>query len=216
MTSAVIEARLTQMEAALLALDRVAVSQMLVEGAASGSPLSHVENLIAPVLERIGAKWEDGQVSLSQVYMSGRLCEELVDTILPPSDLTRKSVPPMAIATLEDYHLLGLRIVYSALRSSGFAPLNYGRMDMDQLVARVKADGIRILLISVLMLPSALRVRQLRERLEAEGCRPKLVVGGAPFRFDEQLWKEVGADAVGHTASEAIAVVTRLSREKAP
>ena len=89
-------------------------------------------------------------------------------------------------------------------------------MDMDQLVARVKADGIRILLISVLMLPSALRVRQLRERLEAEGCRPKLVVGGAPFRFDEQLWKEVGADAVGHTASEAIAVVTRLSREKAP
>ena len=111
MTSAVIEARLTQMEAALLALDRVAVSQMLVEGAASGSPLSHVENLIAPVLERIGAKWEDGQVSLSQVYMSGRLCEELVDTILPPSDLTRKSVPPMAIATLEDYHLLGLRIV---------------------------------------------------------------------------------------------------------
>jgi methanogenic corrinoid protein MtbC1 len=203
------------MERALLSLDRVAVSRMLTETPPSDSPLSQIETLIVPVLERIGASWEDGRVSLSQVYMSGRLCEELVDTILPPSDSTRKSIPPMAIVALEDYHLLGLRIVYSALRASGYSLRNYGRADIDQLVAHVKADGIRILLVSVLMLPSALRVKELRKRLADAGCLPKLIVGGAPFRFDEQLWTEVGADAVGCSASEAIATVIRVSREMA-
>jgi len=209
MTAVITEARLIEMEGALLALDRVAVGRLL----AAASPLSHVEHLIVPVLERIGAKWEEGQVSLSQVYMSGRLCEELVDSILPPADFSRKSVPPMAIAALDDYHLLGLRLVYSAMRASGFALINYGRTDIAQLVQLVKADGIRILLISVLMLPSALRVGKLREALEAQGCHLKLVVGGAPFRFDENLWREVGADAFGNTASDAIAVVTRLCEE---
>jgi methanogenic corrinoid protein MtbC1 len=216
MVAALRESQLEDMERALLSLDRVMVSRLLAEGSTLGSPLSQVETLIVPVLESIGTKWEEGQLSLSQVYMSGRLCEELVDAILPPSDSTRKAVPPMAIAALEDYHMLGLRIVYSALRASGFSLQNYGRMETDQLVARVKADGIRILLVSVLMLPSALRIRQLRERLEAAGCRPKLIVGGAPFRFDEHLWQEVGADAVGSTASEAIAAVMRVSREMTP
>ncbi len=81
---------------------------------------------------------------------------------------------------------------------------------MDQLVAHVKRDGIRILLLSALMLPAALRIKTLRDRLLAEGCLPRLVVGGAPFRFDDALWLEVGADALGRTASEAVQAVTHL------
>jgi methanogenic corrinoid protein MtbC1 len=35
-------------------------------------------------------------------------------------------------------------------------------------------------------------------------------VGGAPFLFDDQLWQEVGADAMGKSASDAVAIVERL------
>ncbi len=132
-----VESQLEQLERALLALDRVAVSRMLSDICAASSPLERVERLIVPVLE--------------------------------------------------DYHMLGMRIVYSALRASGFTLTNYGRVDMDQLVARVRSDGIRILLLSALMLPAALRVKVLRDRLQAEGCLPRIVVGGAPFRFDDAL-----------------------------
>jgi methanogenic corrinoid protein MtbC1 len=197
----------------LLALDRVEVKRLLMEAAPTSSPMERIESLIVPVLERIGLGWDEGRVALSQVYMSGRLCEELVDLLLPPLDPARRDVPPMAIAVLEDYHLLGLRIVYSALRASGFALRNYGRCDLDTLAVRVKADGIRILLLSVLMLPSALRVKDLRSRLERDGCKTRIVVGGAPFRFDDRLWKEVGADAMGHTAADAVAAVNRLAED---
>jgi methanogenic corrinoid protein MtbC1 len=192
---------------ALLGLDRVGARRILMASQADASPMERVETLIVPALERIGNGWEDGGVSLSQVYMSGRMCEELVDSILPPDDQSRTDLPPMAIAVLEDYHMLGLRIVYSVLRASGYALQNYGRCALEELVTKVKEDKIGILLISVLMLPSALRVRVLRERLEQEGCKTRLIVGGAPFRFDSQLWREVRADAVGQTAQDAVTAV---------
>jgi methanogenic corrinoid protein MtbC1 len=38
-------------------------------------------------------------------------------------------------------------------------------------------------------------------------------VGGAPFLFDNQLWQEVGADAMGNSAAEAVTIVERLMGE---
>jgi len=49
--------------------------------------------------------------------------------------------------------------------------------------------------------------------LKARGANIKVVVGGAPFLFDEELWREVGADAMGRSASDAVAIVERLMGE---
>ena len=116
----------------------------------------------------------------------------------------------MAIAVLEDYHLLGKRIVYSTLRAGGFDLLDYGRAEVDELVNRIRRDGIEVLLVSTLMLPSALRVKDVRTKLDDAGEKVKIVVGGAPFRLDDQLWKEVYADAVGKNASEAVEIVKTI------
>ena len=195
---------------ALLAMDRVAAKRALGGPTAADARLDVVERLVVPSLERIGDLWECGEVSLSQVYMSGRMCEEMVDAILPPSDPRRVDQPPMAIAVLDDYHLLGKRMVYSVLRASGYELKDYGTLDAEALVSRVVRDGIVVLLISVLMLPSALHIKRVREALDRAGCRPFILVGGAPFRFDTELWREVGADALAGTAAEGVAVVRKL------
>ncbi|NPV87121.1 MAG: cobalamin-binding protein [Anaerolineae bacterium] len=200
-------------EEKLLALDRLSARQILEETLTEYSVLQAVEALIVPCLERIGSGWEQGRVALSQVYLGGRICEELVDEFLPPAAPQRIDQPPMAIAVLEDYHLLGKRIVYSCLRASGFELLDYGHASLEDLVLRTSKDRVRILLVSVLMLRSALRVKALREALEHLSPVPRLVVGGAPFRFDRNLWQEVGADAVGMNAAEAVEVVSRLIKE---
>jgi methanogenic corrinoid protein MtbC1 len=108
---------------------------------------------------------------------------------------------------LSDHHKLGKVIVYSLLRASGFDLLDYGTMEADDLVARVNKDKIEILLISALMLPSALKVKRVKEKLTDMGLDVKIIVGGAPFLFDDKLWKEVGADAMCRTASEVVPVI---------
>jgi methanogenic corrinoid protein MtbC1 len=145
--------------------------------------------------------------------MSGRICEALVEAVLPPSDPDRKHQPRSAIVTLSDFHMMGKRIVYSHMRASGFELFDYGRMDVDELVDRVLADKIRVLMISVLMLPSALKVADVCRRLKEAGLAVRVIVGGAPFLFDENLWREVGADAMGRNAAEAVTLVSEWMEE---
>ncbi|MCX7177616.1 MAG: cobalamin-dependent protein [Proteobacteria bacterium] len=201
------EKRVRQFQDALESLDKLRADQLFREALADLTPIQVVEQLVSPALELIGQAWNDGSIALSQVYMSGRFCEDLVERVLPPSDPDRKHQPRSAIVTLNDYHMLGKRIVYSVMRASGFELFDYGHMDVAELVTRCCVDRIRVLMISVLMLPSALRVREVREAFSERGVGIKIVVGGAPFQFDPNLWREVGADAVGRSAADAVSIV---------
>lgn len=198
---------------ALLSLDKIKADALFQRALSSHSPIEVVEQFVVPALEQIGLYWNEGSIALSQIYMSGRFCEELVEQVLPPSDPDRKHQPRQAIVVLNDYHMLGKRIVYSVMRASGFELFNYGRMDVDELVERVIADQLRVLLISVLMMPSVLKIRDVRNALDARGIQLKILVGGAPFQFDPQLWREVGADAMGLSAADAVAVVQHWAGE---
>lgn len=200
-------------EQALLSLDRLSVEEMAERAAGESGALRFLEAVLVPVLERVGRGWEEGRLALSQIYMGGRLCEEVVDGILPPAHPKRKSQPKMAISVLDDYHMLGKRIVYSVLRAGGFELSDYGRMGVDDLVSRAAEEKVRILLVSTLMLPSALRIRSLRDRLDQAGADVRIVVGGAPFLFDENLWKEVGADTMCRNASEGLKAVEQIMGE---
>jgi len=204
---------ITAFRDALETLDRIGAESVVNQARSELTPLQVVDQVVVPVLEQIGLAWEKGDLALSQVYMSGRICEELVEQVLPPSDPDRKHQPRSAIVVLCDYHMLGKRIVYSQMRASGFELFDYGRMDVDELVERALADKLRVLLISVLMLPSALKVKQVCARLKAAGAPIKIAVGGAPFLFDDRLWQEVGADAMGHNAAEAVNLVEAWMRE---
>jgi len=195
---------------ALLATDKIMALELISEVLDPNNPFAIIENLVVPSMEKIGTGWENGSVALSQVYMSGRIVEEIVDELLPSSDPKRKGQPKMAIAVLDDFHLLGKRIIYSILRASGYNLLDFGRVDVEELFDRVINESVKIILISTLMLPSALRVRKLKDKLDQVGSTVKIVVGGAPFRLDKDLAHEVGADATASNAKDTLTVIENL------
>ncbi len=195
---------------ALINVDRLSAKKIIDEHISKTHPIKLIEDVVVVALERIGTGWQDGIFALSQVYMSGRICEEIVDTILPPGAPDRKDQPKMAICVLSDHHKLGETIVYSLLRASGFELLDFDTVEVDDVVTQVKDNKIKILLISVLMLPSALKIKTIKKMLVERRLNTKIIVGGAPFRFDDQLWQEVGADAMCETASEAVSVVNKF------
>ena len=82
--------------------------------------MSFIEKIAAATLVRIGEEWEEGLISLSQIYITVKICEEIVDEVLPPASTKRKRQPKAAIVMHEDHLILGKRIVYTFLRSSGF------------------------------------------------------------------------------------------------
>jgi methanogenic corrinoid protein MtbC1 len=213
--AAPLEARRQQLREALESLDRARVEPVLAEALRTLEPVEALESLLIPVLARLGDDWCAGKVALSQIYMTGRICEDLVERLLPARPAEAGAPPRRAIAVLDDYHMLGKRIVLSVLRASGIAVLDYGRMSVQPLVERVLSDGIEQLLLSVLMLPSALEVKAVRAALARRGQRVRIAVGGAPFHLDPELWREVGADACGRSAADAVTIVRRWQAEPA-
>lgn len=198
------------MERALIALDRLLLRGIIQGLATRHRPSEIVDEYLTPALEDMGEGWHKGLYALSQLYMGIRLCEETIDELIPGAKGIRER-PRLAIAVLNDFHPLGKKIVAAHLRTAGYNVLDYGtRCQAKELVKKTQEDMIDILLLSSLMLPSALDVRKVREGLDALGARTKLIVGGAPFLFDDGLWKEVGADLMGHHAFEAVSLVKRL------
>ena len=197
-----------EFEQALLAVDRDGAQRILQAGAPR--PLSQrLDGIVVPAFDRLGHAWSHGTIALSQVYMAGRIVEELLGALRPPRAASAPE-PRVAIAVLEDHHLLGKRMVASILDAAGVDVADLGRTTVDELVERVRVGGYRLVLVSVLMLPSALRVRVLVEKLAALGRDVPVIVGGAPFRLDPTLAERVGARAYGATASDALQLVHRF------
>jgi len=202
-----------EFENALLAVDRSAARDVLLKGQKDFSVAQLAEHVISKAFERIGKAWDDGDIALSQVYVSGRIAEEVVGEISPPSEKLYVDQPIIALALLDDYHMLGKRMVSTILQASGFVVLDFGRVEADELVARVKAENVQILLISTLMLRAALQVKKTCDLLKSASPHTKVIVGGAPFRFDPELWREVGADAMGYNAADAVHLITDMMED---
>jgi methanogenic corrinoid protein MtbC1 len=192
----------------LVGIDRIGAEKIFNAVHEQGTVSRTVDQLILPALEIIGKGWEEGTVALAQVYMSSRICEELMAHVPPPANPKYPGHPRMGLAVLEDYHLLGKIIISACLRAGGYAFHDYGRVTPQELVRKIRDDSIEIVLISTLMLRSALQVKEVKRLLAEAGSSTRIVVGGAPFRFDPLLWKEVGADAMGANAVEAIAAIS--------
>lgn len=191
----------------LLALDRVTATRLITDHARDHGAVAAIDRVVSPALDAIGHAWDRGDASLSQVFVAARICEEAVAPILPDAGNSVDDQPRIAIAVLDDAHALGKRIVGSVLRAAGFGVHDYGASILAQPLAdRAVDDSIDLLFVSTLMLRAALQVRPLVDHLQAKGFRGRVVVGGAPFRMDDRLWREVGADAWGRTASDAVAV----------
>jgi methanogenic corrinoid protein MtbC1 len=203
------------LEDALLDLDQVAALRILEEAGGGKLSTQTLEYVVVPALQRIGEAWERGDAALSQLYMSGRLCERLIGSLDVVPVSFRPDQPCIAIGVLDDSHILGKKIVLQMLRSAGYQVRDLGaRLSIDDLVDAVRLHDVEVLVVSVLMLRSALKVSALRERLARHGPAPTLVVGGAPFRFDPALAGEVGADYAGNNASDILPIMAQIERAR--
>ena len=99
-------------------------------------------------------------------------------------------------------------------KANGYELIDYGHgISAEELISNVIEDGIKFLLISVLMYPSALRIKLISDTFKNQNIDTKILVGGAPFNFDNSLWKIVGADAMGKNASDSLRIIDNWLQE---
>jgi 5-methyltetrahydrofolate--homocysteine methyltransferase len=207
---------------ALFDTDKVAALRIIQEALDSGvSPEQVIFEVVIPGMERmIGGMISDNMVTLSQHFLASQIAEEMTDTLIPLFTTTPDVQGYVVIGTSHgDFHGLGKKIVTGCLKARMFQVADLGiNVAPERFVEAALSTNAQVIGISSMMIHTATsesgpkRVRQL---LKEQGLEEKLrvIVGGAPYRFHDNLFREVGADAWADTAAEAPAVVARLVQE---
>lgn len=180
-----------------------------------------VFNLVIPAVEAMMARIEkDPDSNLAQHFMTAQIAADVTERMLE-----KFTTPPQVIgrvvigAAHGDLHSLGKRIVIGCLKSLMVDVIDLGiNVSAEKFVDTAVAEHAQVIAVSAMMIHTAtsengsLRVRALlKERgLEAQ---IKLAVGGAPYRFDPELYRKVGADAWAPDGVTAAKVITQLIRE---
>ena len=176
--------------------------------------IKEVEMILVGSLNNIGLDWENGNVSLAQVYMSGKLCENIISELFPELEIETHKFPKVYTVVLDDYHVMGQKILNFLLKINGYEVIDLGYgISVDELVSNVKEMKIKYLMISTLMLRAALKIKEFTQKINEQNIQLTCIVGGAPFNFDKNLWKEVNANAMGVSTSEGIQILTKMISE---
>lgn len=200
-------------EQSLLSMNRDAASELIQDEFSGNNALHLIREIVMPALRNIELAWKNGNIPMSHEYQALGICEDIVNSIIPPGSPDRKKMPELAITTLGDEFLLGKQMVISCMKASGFDIHDYGTMPVHDVVDKVQEDKIEVILISTRMPDFAHKVRDLRDYFDKAGINTRIIVGGAPFLLDNKLWKEVGADSMAFDATEAVFQVYDIMME---
>lgn len=159
-------------------------------------------------------------VSLAQHFMAAQIASEVVDEMVPLFKKAPEIVGRIVIGTSQgDFHGLGKRIVSGCLKTLMIEVIDLGlNVAPERFVDEALAHDAQVIAISSMMVHTATgengcrRVRQLLKERALED-RIRIAVGGAPYRFDPELYRSVGADAWAENGIEAGRVISELIRE---
>ena len=144
---------------------------------------------------------QDPDVNLAQHFLTAQIAADVTEKMLAKFARPPELIGRVVIGTAAgDLHSLGKRIVMGCLRALMVEVIDLGvNVSAEKFVEAALEHNAQVIAVSAMMVHTAtgengaIKVRQiLRERGLED--RMKMVVGGAPYRFDNELYKTVGAD----------------------
>lgn len=211
--------------AALFDTDKIRALQIVDEALARGvTPETIIDDLVIPGIERmIGGLLSDELVTLSQHFLASQIAEEVTDRLIPRFTVSPSMKGTVILGTsFGDFHGLGKKIVGGCLKARMYRVIDLGiNVPPERFVQEALAHDADVIGVSSMMVHTATGEkgpRRVRTLLREQGLesRISLIVGGAPYRFHPDLYREVGADAWGESAGDAPQVIARLLGERRP
>lgn len=185
------------------------------------TPEDVVFKIVIPAIEQmVKAISENFDANLAQHFMASQIASEVTEEMLALFKTAPEVVGRVVIGTAEgDLHSLGKRIVSGCLKAQMIEVFDLGvNVAPERFVDEAVARDAQVIGISAMMVHTArgengcMKVRQILKERGLEQ-KIKIIVGGAPYRFDANMYKEVQADAWAEDGIVAGKVINDLIRE---
>ncbi|MEJ2749556.1 MAG: cobalamin-dependent protein [Anaerolineae bacterium] len=197
-------------------MDATGARHVIEEALNAGIPPGTIIlEVFCSVMDKFGEMQANLEITLSEIYAIARIGQATIEHLTSLLPATTHSAGTVVVGTIVgDFHGMGAKIVAIFLRVAGFEVHELGiNVSAAAFVDTAVEKNASVICASTLLLHTMDQIRAIRDILDERQLtnRIKLAVGGAPFNFDPELYKTVGADATGINASDAIEVVSRLA-----
>jgi trimethylamine corrinoid protein len=180
-----------------------------------------VFKVVIPAVEEMMSNiTKDPDANLAQHFMTAQIAAEVTEKMLLKFEHPPEIIGRVVIGTARgDLHSLGKRIVMGCLKALMVDVTDLGvNVPAEKFVEEALAHDAQVIAVSAMMVHTATGeggARRVRQILKERGLekRFKLVVGGAPYRFDNELYKTVGADGWASDGVNAGRVIVDLIKE---
>ena len=170
-------------------------------------PIKVMNDGIIPGIVEAGELWKTNDYFQTDIILCAeafRLAMEIVEPKISSSDLGSSGT--VIIGTVAgDMHNLGKIMVKATLRSGGFKVIDLGEdVPTETIIEKVKEIKPNILGLGCYMTTTMLEMKTIIGLLQNEGLRNdiKVMVGGVPTT--QEYADEIGADAWGKDAFDAV------------
>ncbi|HRD68368.1 MAG: cobalamin-dependent protein [Candidatus Competibacter sp.] len=177
-----------------------AVSAALTQGVKAEDIVFKI--VIPTVEEMMSMITKDPDANLAQHFMTAQITAEVTEKMLERFEHPPEIIGRVVIGTAHgDLHSLGKRIVMGCLKALMVETIDLGvNVTAEKFVDTAIAREAQVIAVSAMMAHTATgedgarKVRRLLKERGLERCC-KLIVGGAPYRYDTELYQSVGADS---------------------
>lgn len=211
-----------QFNEALLDTDRDRALKAVHDALHNGlSPEEIVFRVVIPSIDAmIKSISENFNASLAQHFVTSQIAAEVTEEMIPKFKKAKEVIGHVVIGTSPgDFHGLGKRIVTGCLKALTIDVTDLGlNVAPQRFVEEAVALDAQVIGISSMMVHTArgengcIKVRQILKEKGLED-KIKIIVGGAPYRYNPELFKIVQADAWADNGITAGMVITNLIRE---
>ena len=205
-----------ELEWALTSFDAAPASAVLAEAAALYPIEAVCEEVIGPMLVRVGERWHGGELSVAAEHFATAFVRRKLFALLDAHETGRGRGLIFTACAPDEWHEVGILMVSLFLVRRGFrvgylGP-NLTAVGLDEALRRQRPD---LLCISATSEASADRLQAIVEAVESlPPPRPRLAYGGQGFA-DPARRAAVRGVYLGPDASSAVATVERLLAESA-
>ena len=172
-------------------------------------PLDAVGKGLARGISKVGEDFGAQIIFLPELAMAADVMKQgaaILDERIKASGATRASYGKVVIGTIKgDIHDIGKSVVAAVMQANGYDVVDIGTdVDIDTFIDAVKESNADVLGMSTLLTLPLMEMEKVIMRLKELDMRDniKVIVGGCPVT--QEFADEIGADAVGFDAQDAV------------
>ncbi len=201
----------------LIAGDEFGAFQLLDGAMASGADAEELYlDLLAPVMVRIGQRWHDGEISISDEHLATSTAIRLVSRLGPRISSRGRNRGSVVLATVsDDHHTLPTALLRDLLKFRGYEVIDLGaNTPPESILERAQGTDELIAIGIASSNPGNDDIVRVTISTILEALDVPVIVGGGAFRDAEHI-RSLGACIPSTAARELLDIVDELHASKA-